>query len=232
MTALVDRVRYNDLPSLAEANISCQAPSIDDIINGPIRDVFLKHAAHVTFCLYLQHRHHTVSADEAIVKVEGTAHLMDSQAVEDITSFGNELVPTTWMASGGQVLPMEFTVVPAGTATRSPTPAFLLDFLAVLSMNGCDGLFGIDTIAKGPWSEINIGDASVVVPSNDNDGYDQHKFIPVAFAFDEEKPKFRVHGRCKIDHKHTSKSKPTKPKKPTPRPKTPPPPPPAQNPGV
>ncbi|KUJ14197.1 uncharacterized protein LY89DRAFT_686710, partial [Mollisia scopiformis] len=54
-----------------------QAPHVDDIINGPIRDVFLKHAANLAFCLCLQHRHHTVGADKAVVKVEGTAHLMD-----------------------------------------------------------------------------------------------------------------------------------------------------------
>lgn len=205
MTALVEHVRYNDLPSLEEANISRQAPSVDDIINGPIRDVFLKHGAHIALCLYLQHRHHTVGADEAVIKVEGTAHLMDGQAVKNIVSFGNKVVPMTWMTSGGKVLPMEFAVIPAATATPAPTPAFLLDFLSVLASNGCDGLFGIDTIAKGAWSEMKIGDASVVVPSNDSDSYDQDKFIPVAFAFDEEKPKFRVHGKCGKDHKHSSK---------------------------
>ncbi len=91
-----------------------QAPSIDGIINGPIRDVFLKHGAHALFCLYLQHRHHTVGADEAVVKVEGTAHLIDGQAMKDIISFGNEVLPTTWMTSSDKVLPMEYTVVPAG----------------------------------------------------------------------------------------------------------------------
>lgn len=65
------------------------------------------------FCLYLQHRHHSVGADEAVVKVEGTAHLMDEQAMKDIISFGNQVVPTTWMTSGDRVLPMEYTVVPA-----------------------------------------------------------------------------------------------------------------------
>src|SRR5271167_231733 len=90
-----------------------QAPSIDGIINGPIREVFLKHAANLTLCLYLQHRHHTVGANEAVIKVEGTAHLMGDQAVKDIVSFGNKVVPTTWMASDGKVLPMEFAVVPA-----------------------------------------------------------------------------------------------------------------------
>lgn len=84
-------------------------------------------------------------------------------------------------------------------------PAFLLDFLSVLASNGCDGLFGIDTIAKASWAEMKIGDASVVVPSNDTDAYDSNQFIPVAFAFNEQKPKFTVHGRCRIDHKHTTK---------------------------
>lgn len=60
--------------------------SSNDIINGPIRDVFLKYAADLTLCLYLLQRHHTVSADEAVVKVEGTAHLIDDRAVKNIVS--------------------------------------------------------------------------------------------------------------------------------------------------
>ncbi|XWW98376.1 hypothetical protein V2A60_006376 [Cordyceps javanica] len=209
MTAIIDRIYYNGLPSLAEANISCQTPSIDAIINGPIRDVFLRHGAHELFCLYLQHRHHSVGADEAVVKVQGTAHLMDEQAIEDIMAFGNKVVPTTWMTSGNKVLPMEYTVVPAGTTMPRPAAAFLAEFVSVLVSNGCSDIFGIDTIAKNAWSEIKIGDASVVVPSNDSTGYDDDKFIPVAFAFGEEDPKFRVHGKCKSNHKHASKPSPS-----------------------
>ena len=86
------------------------------------------------------------------------------QAVKDIVSFGNEVVPTTWMASGGQVLPMEFSRVchvpwaflvtsshlnpSTRTATPTPTASFLSDFLSVLALNGCDGLFGIDTFPR------------------------------------------------------------------------------------
>ena len=99
--------------TLTSRMLLVQALPFDDIINGPIREVFLKHSAHLAFCLYLQHRHHTVGADEAVVKVQGTAHLMDGQAVKDITSVGNKIVPTTWMASGSEVLPMELAVVPA-----------------------------------------------------------------------------------------------------------------------
>jgi|SRR5947209_13073274 hypothetical protein len=110
--------------STLTARTLIQAPSVDDIINGPIREVFLKHAANLTLCLYLQHRHHTVGTDEAVVKVEGTAHLMGSQAVKDIVS-GNKVVPTTWMASGGKMLPMEFAVVPAEYVV------FLQHFLAI-----------------------------------------------------------------------------------------------------
>ncbi|KDR79793.1 hypothetical protein GALMADRAFT_61902 [Galerina marginata CBS 339.88] len=205
MTALIDNVRYNNLPSLAEADITRQVAFVDNAVNGPIRDVFLKHGAHLSLCLYLQHRHHSVGVGEAIVKVEGTAHLMDSQAIEEIISFGNKVVPTTWMASDGKVLPMEFAVVPAANATPVLTPAFLFDFLSVLATSGCDGLFGIDTIAKNAWAEMTIGNASVVVPSNGSDTFDGDKFIPVAFAFSEDEPKFKVHGRCGSNHRHTSK---------------------------
>lgn len=100
------------------------------------------------------------------------------------------------------------------TTTPVFTPEFLSDFLSVLASNGCDGLFGVDTLAKGAWSEMKIGDASVVVPSNHGDGYDQEKFIPVTFAFEEEKPTFTVHGKCGVDHVHTNQ-----PNKPKPKPK-------------
>ena len=204
---------------------------MDDVINGPIRDVFLKHAAHLTFCLYLQHAHHTIGAEEAVVKVEGTAHLMNGRTVKDIISFGNKVVPTTWMASDGQVLPMEFAVVPATYVaffkhfyshpriyslltplaridTATPSSGFLSDLISVLTLNGCDGLFGVDSLATADWTEMKVGDASVVVPSNDSDDYDKDEFIPVAFAFDEEQPKFKVHGKCGRGwHEHTSKPK-------------------------
>lgn len=95
------------------------------------------------------------------------------------------------------------------TVTPAPTPAFLFDFLSVLALNGCDGLFGIDTLTKGARSEMSIGHASVMVPSNVSDGYDKVKFIPVAFAFDQEMPKFTAHGKCgQAQHKHTSKPAP------------------------
>ncbi|KAM3463499.1 hypothetical protein MY5147_009653 [Beauveria neobassiana] len=205
MTAIVDHVSYNDLPSLAEANISRQAPQIDAIINGPIRDVFLRHGAHGLFCLYLQHRHHSVGQDEAVVKMEGTAHLMTKQAMDSIISFGNKVVATTWMTSGDRVLPMEYTAVPTVTTVPSPPAAFLAEFISVLASNECSGVFGIDTIAKNAWAEIKVGDASVVVPSNESTSYDEDKFIPVAFAFGDDDPKFKVHGKCGKDHKHTSK---------------------------
>lgn len=59
------------------------------------------------------HRHHSVKADEAIIKVEGTAHAMNYQTINDIVSFGNKIVPTTWMTSDNQVLPMEYADIPA-----------------------------------------------------------------------------------------------------------------------
>lgn len=88
--------------------------------------------------------------------------------------------------------------------TPVPDPSFLADFQNVLVANKCDGLFGIDTVANETWSELKIGDASVVVPDNDSNDSDREKFIPVALAFDGEKPGFKVHGRCKKTHRHKS----------------------------
>ena len=85
---------------------------------------------------------------------------------------------------------------------------FIEDFVAVLAANNVEGVFGIDTLAKHAWSEMKIGDASVVMPSNDSNDFDKDKFIPVAFAFDNDKPNYRVHGRCNQNHKHTSRPRP------------------------
>ena len=53
--------------------------------------------------------------------------MMDDQAVKDIVSFGNKVVPTTWMVSSDKVLPMEFAVIPAAYVV------FLQHFLVVFS---------------------------------------------------------------------------------------------------
>ena len=50
-------------------------------------DVFIKHGANKTMCLYLLHRHHTLNAGEAVVKVGGTGHLISAEAIKDITVF-------------------------------------------------------------------------------------------------------------------------------------------------
>lgn len=94
--------------------LSWQAKQVDNVISGPLRDVFVKHGLQDTHCLYLQHRHHAVKEGEAVVKVNGTAHVMGKKAVDDIASFGNKIVPATWMTCGGKVIPMELAVVSEG----------------------------------------------------------------------------------------------------------------------
>ncbi|KAI0436239.1 hypothetical protein F4803DRAFT_542987 [Xylaria telfairii] len=212
--ALVDSALYNSLPSLEEANAEREAQNLDKLIQGQIRDVFIKYGAQKAFTLYLQHGHHQLRDNEAIVKVQGTAHLMDGQQMNDIERVGNKLVPTTWM--GNTLVPMEFAVVPTSVSTPTFAPGFIAELADILTSNGCNGLFGIDTLNQNDWTELSIGNASVVVPSNGNEREDS--YIPVAIAFDEKNSGFRVHGKCGKDHKHTSK--PVTPKPVTPKPAT------------
>jgi hypothetical protein len=91
--------------------------------------------------------------------------------------------------------------------TRANTPVVALDLIAdltnVLASNGCKRLFSIDILAEEDWTELTIGNACAVVPS---DGREREEaYIPVAFAFDDKTPSFRVHGKCSSNHKHTSK---------------------------
>ncbi|KAL2059742.1 hypothetical protein VTL71DRAFT_10234 [Oculimacula yallundae] len=198
---LVDTIRYNELPSLEEASLRRQTENIDELIRGPIRDVFLRHGVQDMLTLYLQHRHHTVLENEAVIKVQGTAHLMNQDEMNDIQGIGNKVVPTTWM--GPNLLPMEFSVMQNSDETPTVSPNLVADLSEVLAANGCEGLFGIDTLAATNWTELTVGNASVVVPSNGNDR--EEDYYPVAFAFDKNTPGFRVHGKCGKDHKHSSK---------------------------
>ncbi|KAJ6780651.1 hypothetical protein PWT90_01747 [Aphanocladium album] len=203
MAAVFQPAVYNQLPSLEEAQKLRDEPFVNDVINGPIRDLFLKYASDAVFCLYLQHRHHKLSEGEKIVKVGGTAHLMDGQQMKDVERFGNKIVPTTWMTSDGTAIPMEFASVPSSQKVHFPSGAFMAELATVLRSNGCEDMFGIDTVADSAWSELSVGNASVVVPCSDDSEFDKEEYIPVAFAFQEDKPAFIVHGRCGSDHKHT-----------------------------
>ena len=88
------------------------------------------------------------------------------------------------------------------------SPDFVAEFTNVLASNGCEGLFGIDTLVDNDWTELKIGNASIVVPSNGKDK--EETYIPVAFAFDDQKPGFKIHGKCRVNHAHTSKPPPPK----------------------
>ncbi|KAL8977094.1 MAG: hypothetical protein Q9205_007034 [Flavoplaca limonia] len=220
---LVDNTHYNELPSLETAytrrqvSINCQfdsnpagansrtrcyqAKHIDDLIQGPLRDIFIKYDAHKAFALYLQHRHHRLGKSEAVVKVHGTAHLMNDGDIVDIEAMGNKILPATWM--GRDMLAMEFAIVPTSVTSPVVPPQFIAELDHILTLSDCKGLFGIDTLAEDDWTELTIGNASVVVPSNGKEM--EEMYIPVAFAFDDRKSGFRVHGKCGKDHKHTSK---------------------------
>ena len=67
------------------------------------------------------------------------------------------------------------------------------DFTNVFKAHRCEKLFGIDTLADRDWSKMSVGNASVVLPSS-GDNYDKNAFVPVGFAFNEDKGGFAVHG--------------------------------------
>lgn len=135
MTLLVEPSLYNGLPTLEEAEdkirvrfpalfMKCHYDSVnhliilwvpkaipfDDQLNGPIRDVFLKHGCQEHFCVCLQHAHHLIRDGEAVVKLAGTAHIMNRQAMDEIINLGNKIAPTTWMTAESGIAPMELAV--------------------------------------------------------------------------------------------------------------------------
>ncbi|KAK3987619.1 hypothetical protein QBC44DRAFT_383117 [Cladorrhinum sp. PSN332] len=176
--AFVESSRSMSFPPLRRR--TPDAKGMNELMNSRLREVFIRHGAQTAFTLYLAHRHHQLNQGEAIVKVNGTAHLMSSEAMQDIQAIGNKIVPTTWI--GPNIIPIEFAIVPNTEDVHIPDPGFAADL---------------------DWTELKICDASVVVPRNGNER--DEAYIPVAFAFDDKTPGFKVHGKCKKEHKHTSK---------------------------
>lgn len=86
----------------------------DGLLDGPIKDLSIKHGVEHDYCLYLQHRHHTLAANEVIAKVEGTGHKMLAQTVDEIRTFGNKIATTTWMSRNSKMLPMELSILEEG----------------------------------------------------------------------------------------------------------------------
>ncbi|KAJ7126490.1 hypothetical protein C8R46DRAFT_59590 [Mycena filopes] len=211
MAAILNRQLYNSLTSLEEAHsaIVANEAEIMKVINGPVRDLFLKHAVGHLFTLYLQHRHHTLSEGEAVVKVQGTAHVMDDETIAQVAQTGNSTMPTTWMIMDGQIHPMEFSVVEAASVGdgAEPSAKFGEELATLLADAGCANLFGVDSVAPQDWAEMSVGGASVVVPYNPGISASKadEDYISVSYIFDHREDKVRVHGKCKVDHKHTSK---------------------------
>lgn len=83
-----------------------------------------------------------------------------------------------------------------------PSDAFLEDLDSLLQDTDCHGSLGIDTVPQHDWAEFSIGEASVVVRSNNVPLTD---FVPVAFVFDQDKAGYRVVKNCKKGIRHTSK---------------------------
>lgn len=86
----------------------------DGLLDGPIKDLFVKYSVQDDYCLYPQHRHHTLGPNEVIAKVEGTGHKMLAQTVDEIRTFGNKVATTTWMSRNSKMLPMELSILEEG----------------------------------------------------------------------------------------------------------------------
>ena len=46
------------------------------------------------------------------------------------------------------------------------SPDFIAELTNVLASNGCEGLFGTDSLVDDNWAKLTIGNVSVIVPSN------------------------------------------------------------------
>lgn len=103
-----------------------------------------------------------------------------------------------------------------------PPAAFLTNLFKVLRNTNCAGVLGLDDQTEHSWTEVTIGNASVVIYHDHEKlmlNVPANSYIPVAFGFDGKMEGYTAHGKCRVHHKHTSK--PIKPPNPPNPPKPP-----------
>ncbi|KAF1351771.1 hypothetical protein EJ07DRAFT_136915 [Lizonia empirigonia] len=133
---------YDSLPSLRTAAARVDE-RVHNLLNGPIRQYFLEHAAHEEYGIALLHKHFPISDTERLVDYShsSTAWKVD-QKMDVVPVYQGQIVPRSYRLYKGTTVAYEFAYSEAGNGS-APLPDFQTGALGMLKQLGLDEIFGL-----------------------------------------------------------------------------------------
>jgi hypothetical protein len=171
---------FNRLPSLDTADQQFNAKEARQYLEGPIRQTFLDFDVQNKYGLALLHRHFALEGNKRLVDYHNTATAweVDDDFSAVSPKYNGLVVPRAYLFEDNDIIPYEFSFVPATTDVPVSIDADSKFFHALnqtLTNLGLEKLFGVRDLSDSDDSfmvEITEGDANIMLPRSDSMGPD------------------------------------------------------------
>ena len=163
---------FNSLPSLEVADQQFKAKEAHQYLEGPIRQTFLDFDVQSKYGLALLHNHFPLKENQRLVDYHNTA---TAWSVDDDVSvvspkYNGQVVPRAYMFENNDIIPYEFSFVPATDIPVSTNTKFFNALNQTLTALGLEKLFGVRDLQdydNGLSVEVTEGDANIMLPRSD-----------------------------------------------------------------
>jgi len=164
---------FNSLPSLEVAEQQFKAKEAHQYLEGPIRQIFLDFDVQSKYGLALLHNHFPLKANQRLVDYNNTA---TAWSVDDDVSaispkYNGQVVPRAYMFENNDLIPYEFSFVPAADIPVAPDTGFFNALNQTLTTLGLEKLFGVRDLQDYDNAlsvEVTEGDANIMLPRSDS----------------------------------------------------------------
>jgi len=160
---------FNSLPSLEVADQQFKDKEVHRYLEGPIRQTFLDFDVQSKYGLALLHNHFPLQENQRLVDYHNTA---TAWSVDDDVSaispkFNGHIVPRAYMFDNDDIVPYEFSFVPAADTPVSTDTEFFNALNQTLTGLGLEKLLGVRDLQDcddGLSVEVTEGHANIMLP--------------------------------------------------------------------
>jgi hypothetical protein len=164
---------FNSLPSLEIAEQQFKANGARQYLEGPIRQVFLDFDVQSKYGLALLHNHFPLEGNKRLVDYHNTATgwLVDDDFSAVSPKYNGLVVPRAYMFENDDIIPYEFSFVPATDIPVSIDTEFFDALNQTLTNLGLEKLFGVRDLKDHDDDlciEVTEGGANIMLPRSDS----------------------------------------------------------------
>ncbi|KAL2694906.1 hypothetical protein Neosp_001495 [[Neocosmospora] mangrovei] len=181
------------LPGLEDSNHAFQSSGGQPLLQSHFRDLFVRYNVTDQFGVALVHRHFNLGDDEILVDVNGTSTPWQKPSPDDKTGslrrYDRSIRPQSWTVDrDGHLMPYEFFLDEDSSGAdemQSVDPAFLAEFLALLTNLKLTGVLGLRLIRGSESRRIEVTErnANITFPVPDGSIPPSDGHLEAAWAF-------------------------------------------------